>query len=192
MPAGKLIIVTAPSGAGKTTIVKHVLQQFPSLRFSVSATTREKRNHEVDGKDYYFISSDTFEKNIAEGVFVEWQEVYPGKYYGTLHAELERIWAEGNHIIFDVDVKGAYNLQHMYPHNSVSIFIKPPSAEVLIERLKNRKTETPESLAIRLERVRMELSWEKKFDYVIVNDDLESAKNEADNLVASFLNTKLK
>lgn len=187
MKEGKLIIVTAPSGAGKTTIVKHLLATIPSLAFSVSATTRPMRNSEVDGRDYYFISVDTFKQKIAAHEFVEWEEVYPGKMYGTLIAELERIWDSGRHIIFDVDVKGAMSLKSKYPERTLSIFIKPPSVDVLIERLRARNTETPETLQTRIEKVHYELSFESKFDKVIVNDVLENSLQQAFALVNNFL-----
>ncbi|MFN0275309.1 MAG: guanylate kinase, partial [Chitinophagales bacterium] len=174
------------------TIVKYLLHEFSNLRFSVSATTREKRKNETEGKDYYFISESDFQKKISAGELVEWQEVYPGKFYGTLYSELDRIWKAGDHVIFDVDVKGAENLQRIYPENSISIFIKPPSPEVLIERLKNRKTETPETLAVRLERAKMELSRGHVFTHQILNDDLSSAQQKAKELVANFLQTKTK
>ncbi len=187
MFTGKLIIVTAPSGAGKTTIVKYLLQQIPSLAFSVSATTRPIRPNETAGKDYYFLSVDAFREKIERNEFVEWEEVYEGKYYGTLKSELERLWQNEKHIIFDVDVKGAFNLQQQYPERSLSIFIKPPSTEVLIERLKNRKSETPESIAIRVERFELELAYEDQFDRVIINDELTDAQKEAHQAVIDFI-----
>jgi len=187
MERGKLIIVTAPSGAGKTTVVKHLLQDISSLAFSVSATTRPKREKETDGIDYYFLSAEAFKQKVAQGDFVEWEEVYPGKFYGTLHSELTRLWEAGKHIIFDVDVKGAVNLEQHYPENTLSLFIKPPSVDVLIERLRNRNTETPEMLETRLQRVRLELTYEKKFDVVIVNDKLDTTVKQAYDAVMAFI-----
>ncbi len=187
----KLIIVTAPSGAGKTTIVHHLLSKFDELAFSVSATNRGKREHETDGVDYYYFSTPEFKHLIAEGAFLEYEEVYDNQYYGTLKRELERLWALGKCIIFDVDVKGATNIQKAYPGESLSIFIKPPSKEILLERLKNRKTETAESLRKRIARASEELTYENKFDTVIVNDDLEKALVQADTLVGNFLTKKV-
>ncbi len=184
---GKLIIVTAPSGAGKTTIVRHLLATEPNLAFSVSATTRPRRDYEVDGRDYYFIPLETFHQKVSENAFVEWEEVYPGKCYGTLKSEVERMWADGKDIIFDVDVKGALNLKQQYPDRTLSVFIRPPSVEALAERLLKRGTETPETLNTRLERVRYELTFADRFDAVVVNDVLETALEEASRLVHNFL-----
>lgn len=184
---GKLIIVTAPSGAGKTTIVRHLLATEPNLAFSVSATTRPRRDYEVDGRDYYFIPLEIFHQKVAENAFVEWEEVYPGKCYGTLKSEVERMWADGKDIIFDVDVKGALNLKQQYPDRTLSVFIRPPSVEALAERLLKRGTETPETLNTRLERVRYELTFADRFDAVVVNDVLETALEEASRLVHNFL-----
>ncbi|RMG78265.1 MAG: guanylate kinase [Bacteroidetes bacterium] len=184
---GKLIIVTAPSGAGKTTIVKHLLKKFDNLAFSVSATTRAPRPGEQDGVDYYFISQEDFKEKIKQGEFVEWQEVYPGQFSGTLKKEIERLWSEGKDILFDIDVKGAENLKKAYPKDSLALFIKPPSERVLFERLRNRRTETEEKLKARFERAKMELSYENKFDVVILNDVLPLAFLEAENAVRRFL-----
>jgi guanylate kinase len=183
----KLIIVTAPSGAGKTTIVHHLLQKFEALAFSVSATNRAKRAYETDGKDYYFLTSHAFKRLVDEGSFLEYEEVYDDQYYGTLRREVERLWQLGKCIIFDVDVKGALNIQKAYPKEALSVFIKPPSKEILLERLQNRKTETPESLRKRIARATEELTYEKCFDKIIVNDDLEKALKKADTIVRSFL-----
>jgi guanylate kinase len=183
----KLIIVTAPSGAGKTTIVHHLIDSFDALAFSVSATNRSMRPHEKEGIDYYFLSTEAFKDLITEGALLEYEEVYDNQYYGTLKKEVERLWALGKCIIFDVDVKGALNIQKYFPQESLSIFIKPPSKEVLIERLKNRKTETPESLLKRITRATEELTYEKKFNKIIVNDVLEKALQEAEGLVTDFL-----
>ncbi len=183
----KLIIVTAPSGAGKTTIVHHLLEQFGELAFSVSATNRGKRAHEKEGEDYYFLSTPEFKRLVAEGAFLEYEEVYDNQYYGTLKKEIERLWSLGKCIIFDVDVKGATNIKNAYPDESLSIFIKPPSKEILFERLKNRKTETPESLKKRIQRAAEELTYENKFDTVVLNDDLSKALVHAKELVSNFL-----
>ncbi len=183
----KLIIVTAPSGAGKTTIVQHLLEQFGELAFSVSATNRGKREHEKDGEDYYFLSTPEFKRLVAENAFLEYEEVYDNQYYGTLKKEIERLWSLGKCIIFDVDVKGATNIKNAYPDESLSVFIKPPSKEILFERLKNRKTETPESLKKRIQRAAEELTYENKFDKVVLNDDLSKALVQARELVSDFL-----
>jgi guanylate kinase len=184
---GKLVIVTAPSGAGKTTIVRHLLATEPALAFSVSATTRAKRDYETDGVDYYFLTTAQFQEQIAADAFVEWEEVYPGKYYGTLKSEVERLWDAGKHIIFDVDVQGAIALKSKYPERTLSVFIQPPSLEILAKRLLDRGTETPDTLQTRLERVRYELGFSDRFDAVIVNDVLETAVAEASALVHNFL-----
>lgn len=186
--AGKLVVITAPSGAGKTTVVRYLLQQFPQLQFSISATTRQKRESEIDGRDYYFMQDAEFQQHIAIQDFIEYQEVYPGKFYGTLRSEVERIWQQEKSVIFDVDVKGAENLKLMYPASTLTIFIRPPSAEILIERLRKRQSETEASLAIRLERVKMEMQQEGKFDHSIVNDVLETTLHQAYTIVNSFLN----
>jgi guanylate kinase len=184
---GKLLIFAAPSGAGKTTIVRHLLGRFPQLAFSVSATTRSRRDHEQDGRDYYFMDVATFRQKMAEGAFVEWEEVYEGQYYGTLRAEIERLWSEGKHVLFDVDVKGALRLKAAYPDRALAVFVKPPSPETIRQRLIARGTETPETLAKRMARVAEELSYEPQFDEVLVNDDLAEALAEAEALVAETL-----
>ena len=184
---GKLVIVTAPSGAGKTTIVKHLLAQENRLSFSVSATTRPIRANEIDGRDYYFLTEAAFRQKIEENAFLEWEEVYPGKLYGTLKSEVERIWNSGKHIIFDVDVKGALSLKNKYPEHTISIFIEPPSLPILIDRLTKRNTETPATLATRIERVKYELTFAGSFDHIIINDNLELAQSQAFDLVHNFL-----
>ena len=184
----KLIIVTAPSGAGKTTIVHHLLETYDTLAFSVSATNRARRAHEIDKIDYYFLSTKEFRRRVTEGDFLEYEEVYDGQFYGTLRSECERLWALGKCIVFDVDVKGALNIKRAYPDDSLAIFIQPPSKEVLFERLKNRKTETPESLKKRIARANEELTFADKFDAIIVNDVLQKAFTEAESLVETFLN----
>ena len=184
----KLIIVTAPSGAGKTTIVHHLLETYDTLAFSVSATNRARRSHEMDKIDYYFLSTNEFRRRVTEGDFLEYEEVYDGQFYGTLRSECERLWALGKCIVFDVDVKGALNIKRAYPDESLAIFIQPPSKDVLFERLKNRKTETPESLKKRIARANEELTFADKFDAIIVNDVLQKAFTEAESLVETFLN----
>ncbi len=183
----KLIIVTAPSGAGKTTIVHHLLRTFPELAFSVSATNRARRAHEIDGADYYFLSTDDFKRRVTEGSFLEYEEVYDDQFYGTLKSEVERLWALGKCIIFDVDVKGATNIKNAYPDESLAIFIKPPSKDILFERLKKRKTETDESLKKRIARATEELTYENRFDKIVVNDVLERSFKEAETMVRGFI-----
>lgn len=183
----KMLIFTAPSGAGKTTIVRHLLNKFPSLAFSISASTRTKREHEKNGEDYYFITTKDFDKKVREDQFVEWEEVYPGLRYGTLYSEIDRIWAKGNAIIFDIDVKGATNIKKAYPESSMAVFVKPPSPEILFERLRDRNTEDADSLATRIARATEELTYESTFDYVLLNDQLDVALAEAEKIVAKFL-----
>lgn len=184
---GKLVLFAAPSGSGKTTIVRHLLRRFPQLAFSVSATTRSCRADEQDGRDYYFLTREDFLGKVAAGAFVEWEEVYGGQYYGTLRAEIERIWQKGLHVIFDVDVKGALKLKEAYPDCSLSVFVKPPSMEAVRERLMSRGSETPETLAIRMSRVAEELAYEPLFDKVLLNEVLETALSAAEILVETFL-----
>ena len=187
MQNGKLIIIAAPSGAGKTTVVKHILQQFPHLSFSVSATTRPMRQGETDGKDYYFLSEQEFKNRIANDEFVEWEMVYVGKYYGTLKSELQRVWNNNQHIIFDVDVEGGLHIKNKYPNNSLSIFINPPSLEVLKQRLTDRNTESEESLRERISKAEHELSFASQFDVVLTNDDLQLTLSNAEQLLKDFL-----
>lgn len=189
MNQGKAIIFSAPSGAGKTTIVHHLLS-IPDLKlaFSVSATTRAKRVHEVDGKDYHFVSSEEFLLRAKNGEFVEWEEVYQGQYYGTLKAEIEKIWSQGQHVIFDLDVLGGLNLKKIFGDRALSVFVKPPSIETLRFRLRNRSTETAEKIAMRIEKAQHELAYEPRFDVVIVNDILEDAFIHAEKQVREFLN----
>jgi len=183
---GKIIIFTAPSGSGKTTIVKHLLSKYPFLGFSVSATNRQKRPKEVDGRDYYFLSPEKFQNRVDEGDFVEWEEVYPGKFYGTLKSEIGRIWSKEKHVVFDIEVKGATNIKKLYPDNSLAVFVKPPSMSELRRRLTNRNTETPASLQKRLARAEEELTYESSFDQVVVNDLLEVALEEAEQIIETF------
>lgn len=183
----KMFIFTAPSGAGKTTIVRHLLKTYDDLAFSVSATTREKRDHEVDGKDYYFLSIEEFEQKISEDAFVEWEEVYKNQYYGTLKSEISRLWELGKQIVFDIEVKGATNIKAMYGDKCLAVFVSPPSIETLIQRLTDRKTESSNSLRKRIKRVKEEMSYKHSFDKVIVNDLLEVTFKEAEFTVENFI-----
>ena len=184
---GKMILFTAPSGAGKTTIVRHLLKRFPEcLAFSVSATTRPKRKHETDGKDYYFLSQNAFLKKIKEDAFAEWEEVYPHKYYGTLKSEIERLWKEGKTILFDIDVKGASRLKKRYGKQALAVFVSPPSIEELEARLSGRKTETSASIRERIQRALKEMEYRSQFDRVLVNDQLEMALAEAEQIVVQW------
>lgn len=182
-----IIIITAPSGAGKTSITRYLLNTFPQLSFSVSAATRQRRNAEVDGRDYYFISTDEFKKKIRNDAFVEWEMVYKGKYYGTLKSELERIWNGRKIPVLDIDVQGAIHVRQQYPENSLAIFIAPPSIDELKKRLQNRGTETSESLQTRLSKANYEISFHHQFDIVIINDDLQKACVETEEAVKIFL-----
>ena len=185
---GKLVIISAPSGGGKSTIVRHITKHFgDQLKFSVSATTRAPRPGEEHGQHYYFYSVEEFKQLIEEGAFLEWQEVYPNQYYGTLRREIDRIWESGAHVIFDVEVKGATNLTRMYPERTLAVFVRPPSVEILIERLTARGTESAESLQKRIARFEEELSYEPYFDTLLVNDDLQETLQTAEHLVRSFL-----
>lgn len=184
---GKVIIFSAPSGSGKSTIINFLMQHEPSLQFSISATSRPPRGQERDGVDYYFFTPEEFRQGIAEGRFVEYEEVYPDRFYGTLKSEVARIHAAGCHAIFDIDVKGAMNLKHIYATQALSVFIEPPSLETLQQRLEQRGTETPQSIATRLARARFELSYASRFDCVIVNDELATAQTEALAVVSHFL-----
>ncbi len=186
---GKSIIVCAPSGAGKTTIVHHLLKTFPELAFSVSATSRSPRGNEKAGVDYHFLKPGEFENKIDAGEFLEWEEVYPGRYYGTLKTEPERIWKAGKHVIFDLDVLGGTNLKSYLGEHTLAVFVQPPSLEILEVRLRNRSTETEESLNQRLAKAEKEMTYNDKFDQVIINDDLSKACRDAEDLVRSFLNS---
>ncbi len=187
MNSGKLIIVSAPSGAGKTTLVKHLLETLDTIEFSVSCTTRSPRESEIHGKDYYFLSPEEFKQKIENEEFAEWEEVYAGSYYGTLKSEIERIWTKNKHVIFDIDVEGGINLKNLFPENSLSIFIMPPSVEELESRLRNRNTESEEKLQIRIDKAEKELLLAPEFDTIIVNEDLEKSKMEIAGLVKNFL-----
>ena len=183
----KIIIITAPSGAGKTSITHHLMQQFPQLAFSVSAATRQARGNEKNGVDYYFMSEDEFKQKIKNNEFIEWEMVYEGKYYGTLKSEMERIWQNNQVPILDIDVKGAIHVKQQYPENALTIFIEPPSVEELKKRLQSRGTETEESLAARVNKASYEISFKDQFDMHIVNDDLEKARARAVEIVQDFI-----
>lgn len=186
---GKLVIVSAPSGAGKTTLVKHLLQQGLNLEFSISATSRGPRHTETHGKDYYFLTEKEFRSKIDGNHFLEWEEVYAGKYYGTLKSEIERIASKGGNVIFDVDVVGGLNIKKQYNDKALAIFIQPPSVEELENRLRNRATDTDEVIQTRVDKAKHELTFAKDFDVVITNDCLETACKEMVDVVNSFLNT---
>lgn len=188
--SGKLIIFSAPSGAGKTTIVHHLLGEFPDLAFSISATTREPRGDEQDGKDYYFISQKEFLHRIAQKEFVEFEEVYSGTFYGTLRAEIDRIWADGKHVIFDIDVVGGLHLKRKYDGKALAIFVQPPSLEVLIDRLSGRGTDSEAKLQERYAKAAKELAYAPQFDVILKNYDLDVACEEAKTLVSGFINPK--
>jgi guanylate kinase len=184
----KIIIITAPSGAGKTSITHHLMRQFPQLAFSVSAATRQARGSEKNGVDYYFMSAEEFKQKIQHNEFVEWEMVYEGKYYGTLKSEMERIWNNHQIPILDIDVKGAIHVKQQYPDTALTIFIEPPSVAELKKRLESRGTETVESLAARVNKASYEISFKDQFDKQIVNDDLQQARAKAAIIVAEFIN----
>ena len=185
---GKLLVFSAPSGSGKTTIVRHLLQQDDlNLEFSVSAATREPRGQEVDGKDYYFMSIEQFKKHIKAEDFVEWEEVYRDNFYGTLKSEVERIWAKGKNVIFDIDVAGGLRIKSKFPHETLAVFVKPPSVDELKRRLKERSTESDDKINMRIAKAHVELATAPQFDKIIKNYDLDVAKAEAYELVKSFI-----
>ncbi len=188
MNQGKLIIFSAPSGAGKTTIVQHILKKYSDkLEFSISACTRPMRPNEVEGKDYYFLSTEDFKQKIKKNEFAEWEEVYQGQFYGTLNSEMNRIWETGKHVIFDLDVQGGLNLKRKYGRKAYALFVMPPSIEVLELRLRQRNTETPESLSKRVSKAREEILVADQFDKILVNENLEKACSDAERLVFEFL-----
>lgn len=184
----KIIVITAPSGAGKTSITHHLLKTFPQLSFSVSAATRQARSYEQHGKDYYFLKLEDFQKKIQDNAFVEWEMVYEGKYYGTLKEELQRIWNNDQVPLLDIDVKGAIHVKQQYPDTALTIFIDPPSVAELKRRLESRGTETAESLQARVNKASYEISFKDHFDKTIVNDNLDLACSKAEVIVKTFLN----
>lgn len=184
---GKLIIFSAPSGSGKTTIVRELLKRFPQFEFSISATSRKPRGQEQHGVDYYFLSNDEFKERVANDEFVEWEEVYEGTCYGTLRSEMERIWAKGNIIIFDVDVMGGINLKRLFGDDACSMFIMPPSVEELERRLRGRGTDAEEVIQRRVAKADFELSKASEFDHTVINDDLQTAIAEATQIIDNFL-----
>ena len=188
MQKGKLLVFSAPSGSGKTTIVRHLLAQPDlNLEFSISCTTREPRGEEVHGTDYYFISWDEFKKHIKAEEFVEWEEVYTDNFYGTLKAEVERIWALGKHVIFDIDVAGGLRIKHKFPNETLAVFVKPPSVDELKRRLKQRSTESEDKINMRIAKASVELATAPQFDTIIKNYDLDVAKEDAYQLVKNFI-----
>jgi guanylate kinase len=187
MDEGKLIILCAPSGSGKTTLAKFLLKQNFNLGFSISATSRQSRSGEIDGKDYYFLSLKDFKNKIKNEEFLEYEEVYDGIYYGTLRSELNRLWSLGLNILFDIDVQGGINLKNILPKKSLSIFIQPPSIKILKKRLKKRNTESEKNISLRISKAKEELSYSNKFDLVIINKDLMEAEKKLKNAVLSFI-----
>lgn len=187
----KVIIFSAPSGAGKSTIVCHLLKKFPFLEFSVSATSRLPRGEEKDGKDYYFFTKDQFESKIKNGEFIEYEEVYSGSYYGTLRSEVQRIWDKGNIIVFDIDVKGGVNLKKLYGKNAMAIFIQPPSVDELRKRLILRGTDSVDAIDKRVEKAEEELTFSNKFDTILINDNLEETLNTAEKFISDFYSSDL-
>jgi len=186
---GKLIVFSAPSGSGKTTIVRHLLKTFGQhLEFSISATSRAPRSNEVNGKDYYFISLKEFKKHIKNDDFLEWEEVYRDNFYGTLKSEVQRIWDMGKHVIFDIDVVGGLNIKNTYPDSTLAVFVKPPNIEELKKRLKKRQTETDDKINMRVAKASIEMATAPQFDHILINNDLEEALKNAEQLVKSFLN----
>jgi guanylate kinase len=184
---GKLIVISAPSGSGKTSIVSYLLKNMETLSFSISACSRERRENEIEGKDYHFLGIEGFKRSIKEDSFLEWEEVYKNQFYGTLKSEVERIWSEGKTVIFDVDVVGGLNIKKQYPKECLSIFIMPPSVEVLAERLIGRGSESDESLQKRLDKAEDEISQNQEFDTVILNDDLSIACEETQEVITNFI-----
>jgi len=189
MQTGKLIIFSAPSGSGKTTIVRHLLQKFPHLlEFSISATSRAKRGAEENGKDYYYLTPEEFKKKIDEKAFLEWEEVYAGTHYGTLKTEVDRIWGKGKNVIFDIDVEGGLNLKNQFGERALAVFVMPPSIKILEERLNSRSTDSQESIARRVAKAEKEIKTAELFDTFILNEVLEEAFVKAEKVVLDFLN----
>jgi guanylate kinase len=187
MKQGKLFIFSAPSGSGKTTLVRELMKRVPNLSFSISATTRPPRGQEKDKVDYYFLSLEAFKKHISQGDFAEYEEVYPGKFYGTLKSEIERVRKLGKHLVLDVDVVGGVNLKTMYGNDALSIFVTPPSIEVLKERLEKRGTDSAESIQTRMDKAAFEMEYAPKFDLAIINDDLNKAIEETESRMVQFI-----
>ncbi|MCH8329921.1 MAG: guanylate kinase [Bacteroidetes bacterium] len=187
--SGKLFLFAAPSGAGKSTIVKNLLTKFDELNFSISACTRKRREGEVDGVDYHFMTAEKFKEKISNNDFLEWEEVYPRNFYGTLKKDVEEILGSGHHVIFDIDVQGALSIKEFYTDQALSIFVMPPSMDKLIERLKRRATEDPESLERRIKKASDEMGYSDRFDEVVVNDDLDEALEKSYKLVLNFINS---
>lgn len=185
--SGKVLIFSAPSGSGKSTIIGRLLERFPQLEFSISATSRAPRGTEADGREYYFLSNDDFKARAAAGEFVEWEEVYAGTCYGTLRSELERIWNKGHVIVFDVDVKGGVNLKRIFGAQALSVFVMPPSVDELQRRLEGRGTDSPETIARRVAKAEQELAFAPQFDRVVVNDCLATAVAEAERITEEFI-----
>lgn len=184
---GKLLIFSAPSGSGKSTIVHHLLQAFPQIEFSISATSRQPRGKERDGVDYYFLSADEFRRRIENGDFLEWEEVYTDRYYGTLRSEVVRIWNKGHHVIFDIDVEGGINLKKQFGDRALAIFVQAPGIDVLEKRLRGRGTDSEEVIQQRLAKAESEMEKAPEFDIILVNDDLQKALNRAEELVGNFI-----
>lgn len=188
MPNGKLIIFSAPSGSGKTTIVRHLLSVFSDqIEFSISATSRPKRGVEQNGKDYHYLSPEEFRQKIDDNEFLEWEEVYAGVYYGTLRSEVDRIWAKGKHVIFDIDVEGGLNLKRQFGEIALAVFVMPPSIKILEERLNSRSTDSAESIARRVAKAEQELKTADLFDTSILNEELSEALQKAERVVGAFL-----
>ncbi|NJB84042.1 guanylate kinase [Wenyingzhuangia aestuarii] len=188
MASGKLIVFSAPSGSGKTTIVRHLLSETNlPLDFSISAASREPRVGEIHGKDYYFLSAADFKAKVDGDAFLEWEEVYKDNFYGTLKSEITRIWAEGKHVIFDIDVVGGLNIKKQFPKETLAIFVQPPSLEEMERRLRGRATETEEKIKMRVAKAAQEMDFAKKFDTVLINNDLSVAKQDAYNMVSEFI-----
>lgn len=191
MEKGKLIVFSAPSGSGKTTIVRYLLaQEELKLDFSISATSRAPRGNEIDGKDYYFLNLDEFKKKIKNDEFLEWEEVYRDNFYGTLKSEIDRIWAMGKNVIFDIDVVGGLDIKQIYPEQTLAVFVKPPSIEELKIRLKKRKTESDDKINMRVAKASIELATAPQFDHIIINNNLNTALEEAYHLVSEFVGAK--
>ncbi|MGY5351932.1 guanylate kinase [Wenyingzhuangia sp. IMCC45533] len=188
MASGKLIVFSAPSGSGKTTIVRHLLSKTDlPLDFSISAASRSPREGEVHGKDYYFLSADEFKRKVDENAFLEWEEVYKDNFYGTLKSEITRIWKEGKHVIFDIDVVGGLNIKKQFPQETLAVFVQPPSIEEMERRLRGRATETEEKIKMRVAKAAQEIGYAEKFDTILINDNLEEAKENAYQLISNFI-----